>query len=549
MKFSFYIFIFMSTLYRKYRPKSFAEVVGQNHVKVTLENEIVTGKIAHAYLFCGPRAVGKTTFARLLAKSVNCLKRTADSFEPCGQCDSCLEVNDGRSLDIVEIDAASHTGVDNVRENIINSARISPAKSKFKVFIIDEVHMLSTSAFNALLKVLEEPPARILFVLCTTEIHKVPATIISRCQRFDFKRISIADMVKKLKYIIDHEGIKADTKILEAIARQSEGHLRDAESLLGQIVAISGKEIKAEDADLIMPRSDIAEVINLLEILAKKDASAGIALINKLLDSGVDLERFASDLIEMLRKLLLSKINPALGEKLGTDFGESFEIRLGELLQKFEAGRLIVLLEKFIETRQKLKSSFIIQLPFELAIAEICLEVAKIQPAAIRTATTSTAFVKEDKAIQPAVAAASTEISSAPVSTVSAKMNKEEFAARWSEFLVRIKKYNHSLSFILRVCELRSVDGGRVCLAFKYKFHRDRINEVSIRALIEKAFSEVYGGNFTLEAILDESLETIENIGTPAREEAPLPAEEIPAERKGDMMQDLLDTFGGKVVG
>lgn len=547
MRFSFYIFIFMPTLYRKYRPKSFSEVVGQNHVKITLENEIVTSKIAHAYLFCGPRAVGKTTFARLLAKSVNCLEREEKSFEPCGKCESCLEINEGRSLDIIEIDAASHTGVDNVRENIIASTRVSPAKSKFKVFIIDEVHMLSTSAFNALLKVLEEPPARIIFILCTTEIHKVPSTIISRCQRFDFRRISITDMVKKLKHIIDAEGIKADVKILEAIARQAEGHLRDAESLLGQIVAISGKEIKEEDATLIMPRSDIAEVINLLDILVRKDTGAGIALINKLLDSGVDLERFASDLIEMLRKLLLSKINPALGEKLGADFGESFEMKLEELLQKLEAGRLILLLEKFIETRQKLKSSFIVQLPFELAIAEICLETPKTQTLAGRISS-PVAPVGEGKDMT--TISAPIEKSSAPSVSVSSEISKEEFSARWNEFLVKIKKYNHSLSFILRVCELRGIDNGRICLAFKYKFHRDRINEISIRGLIEKTLAEVYGGSFAVEAILDENLEVAENVSAPVAEETLLPNEEgTPIGQNSDMMRDLLDAFGGKVVG
>ncbi|MFH1583488.1 MAG: DNA polymerase III subunit gamma/tau, partial [Candidatus Falkowbacteria bacterium] len=188
----------MSTLYRKYRPQNFTEVVGQNHIKVTLEQEIKTDKITHAYLFCGPRAVGKTTLARVLAKSINCEKRKKDSANPCNTCLSCSEITDGRALDIIEIDAASHTGVENVRENIIASARVAPSRSKYKVFIIDEVHMLSAQAFNALLKVIEEPPANVIFILCTTEAHKVPATIISRCQRFDFKRIGVNDAVKKL---------------------------------------------------------------------------------------------------------------------------------------------------------------------------------------------------------------------------------------------------------------------------------------------------------------------------------------------------------------
>src|SRR3989339_413240 len=281
----------MSTLYRKYRPQSFSDLVGQNHVKITLEHEIESNKIAHAYIFCGPRGVGKTTVARVLAKSLNCLRRKDGEHDPCGECDSCREITAGRSLDIIEIDAASHTGVDNVRENVIAVSRIAPTRYRYKVFIIDEAHMLSTPAFNALLKVLEEPPANVVFVLCTTEIHKIPATIISRCQRFDFRRLGTPDMMKKLKFIVNKEKIKIDDKILSAIARQSEGHMRDAESLLGQVVSIGGKEISAEEADLVIPRSDLGEALGLIGFLAKKDAGRAIELINKSAEEGVQLKR------------------------------------------------------------------------------------------------------------------------------------------------------------------------------------------------------------------------------------------------------------------
>jgi len=222
----------MSTLYRDYRPQNFSEVLGQNHIKITLQNEIAAGKLAQAFLFCGPRAVGKTTLARVLAKTVNCQDRPKGDPEPCNHCASCQAITQGKNLDVVEIDAASNTGVDNVRENIINFSRLAPASSNYKVFIIDEVHMLSISAFNALLKIIEEPPRYVIFILCTTEIQKVPATIISRCERFDFKRISVADIVKKLTLIANRENIQIDPEVLEAVARRSGGHLRDAESLL-----------------------------------------------------------------------------------------------------------------------------------------------------------------------------------------------------------------------------------------------------------------------------------------------------------------------------
>jgi DNA polymerase III subunit gamma/tau len=553
----------MATLYRKYRPQTFKEAVGQNHIKITLQNEIGTGKTAHAYLFCGPRAVGKTTFARLMAKAVNCLNRKAGEFEPCDKCSSCLEIMEGKSLDIIEIDAASHTGVDNVRENIIASARVTPSKYKYKVFIIDEVHMLSISAFNALLKLIEEPPAHVIFILCTTEIHKVPATIISRCERFDFRRISIEDTVKKLTYIVREEGIKVERDILEAIARQAEGHMRDAESLLGQLVSIAGKEITRAEADLVIPRSDIAEIIKLIEFLIKKDASGAIALVNKLMDDGVDVEKFAGDFIEILRKILLTKINPALGERLGLDIGESFEVKINDLKKNLEAGYLIIILEKFIAAKTEMKNSFIIQMPMELAIAELCLESAKAAPRVVAPASAAPAFrptAIPKAALENTPPAAN--VSSADISA--SGIDKEKILSRWSEVLAKIKKYNHSLSFILHQCLPRDLDGNKLCLAFKYKFHKDRLNEAKMKEIVQNVLREVYEVPLLIEAMLDEKLEVGNSSGagnpvigeevivTEIEVEAPIESiEDIPPveEDKGnDMMSNLLKTFGGKII-
>lgn len=552
----------MATLYRKYRPQTFKEAVGQNHIKVTLQNEIGTGKVAHAYLFCGPRAVGKTTFARLMAKAVNCLNRKEGEYEPCDKCASCLEIVAGRSLDIVEIDAASHTGVDNVRENIIASARVTPSRYKYKVFIIDEVHMLSISAFNALLKLVEEPPAHVIFILCTTEIHKVPSTIISRCERFDFHRISIEDTVKKLSYIIKAEGIKTDKDILEAIARQAEGHMRDAESLLGQLVSISGKEITRAEADLVIPRSDITEIIKLLEALAKKDASGGIALVNKLMDDGVDLEKFVGDLIEVLRKILLAKINPSLGERLGLDIGESFEIKINEVKKGLEINQIIIFLEKFISAKSEMKNCFITQLPAELAIAELCLEAPK---AALRPAAAAINSVPGIRAFSAPSAIKNVPPPVAPQADISASgLDLGKIVSRWNEVLAKIKKYNHSLSFVLHLCQPRSLNGNKVCLAFKYKFHKDRIDENKMKDIVQNVLKEVYQIPLLVETMIDANLEVEENGAKPGTEvevdlnvSLPPPEEaSVPEESEGDdlshgkdMMSDLLKTFGGKIIG
>jgi DNA polymerase-3 subunit gamma/tau len=542
----------MATLYRKYRPQTFKEAVGQNHIKITLQNEIGTGKTAHAYLFCGPRAVGKTTFARLLAKAVNCLNRKEGEFEPCDKCSSCLEIMAGRSLDIIEIDAASHTGVDNVRENIIASARTTPSKYKNKVFIIDEVHMLSISAFNALLKLIEEPPAHIIFILCTTEIHKVPATIISRCERFDFRRISIEDTVKKLTYIIKEEGIKVEREILEAIARQSEGHMRDAESLLGQLVSIAGKEITRAEADLVIPRSDIAEIVKLLECLSKKDASGAIALVNKLIDDGVDSEKFAGDFIEILRKILLSKINPTLGERLGLDIGESFEVKINSLKTNFDIGFLILILEKFITAKAEMKNSFIIQLPLELAIAELCLE----KGIPVKSSFSAPTEPLKPRPINSAPNQENKIPSAEPIaaSNDGAMPDQQKILARWSEVLAKIKKYNHSLSFILHLCQPRDLSGNRLCLAFKYKFHKDRINEGKMKEIVQNVLREVYGVQLLVDAIIDENLQIDERGngagGSEVIAEIEMPMPPVEEKNNGsDMMSDLLRTFGGKVVG
>ena len=379
----------MSTLYRKYRPQNFTELVGQNHIKVTLEQEIKTGRIAHAYLFCGPRAVGKTTLARVLAKAINCEKRKETEAEPCNDCLSCREITEARALDIIEIDAASNTGVDNVRDNIIANARTTPSRAKYKVFIIDEVHMLSASAFNALLKIIEEPPTFMIFILCTTEAHKIPLTIISRCQRFDFKRIGVNEVVKKLSYIVQAEKIKVGKDILEAVARHADGHMRDAESLLGQIMAIaspallpssgrgesgrvSEKEITRAEADLVIPRSDLNEVINLLGLVVKKDAAGAIRLINQLVDDGVDFKIFVKDTIEILRKIMLIKINPALTDKLTLEMGEAIELKINQLARDLNIELVLKIIDRFIKVSGELKTDFIEQLSLEIAIVEIC---------------------------------------------------------------------------------------------------------------------------------------------------------------------------------
>ncbi|MFA6995171.1 MAG: DNA polymerase III subunit gamma/tau [Patescibacteria group bacterium] len=479
----------MSTLYRDYRPQNFSEVLGQNHIKITLQNEIGAGRPASAYLFCGPRAVGKTTLARVLAKAVNCVERPNGKFEPCNACASCLSITVGKNLDVVEIDAASNTGVDNVRDNIIAFSRVAPISAKFKVFIIDEVHMLSLSAFNALLKIIEEPPSYVIFILCTTEIQKVPGTVISRCERYDFKRISVKEIVKKLAYIAGQEKINIDSDVLEAVARRSGGHLRDAESLLGQIFSLGDKQITREQAELVIPHYNSNEAISLIDYLSRKDAAKAIALINNLMDSGVNVKIFITEIIELLRKIMLSKLSPELVDNLGLDLGESLEKRLASVAVNLNWEQILTFTRRFLETVNDYKNPLIPQLPLELAVAELCFGSARSGSSGSSPADFNSSppkpyiqTKKEGSVTPPAVRSSDLKKSDLNLGTA-------EISSKWPEFLVKIKKHNHSLSFVLQNCEPREIKNGNLFLVFKYKFHQDRINDVNIKKYCRRDFS------------------------------------------------------------
>jgi len=563
----------MSTLYRDYRPQNFTEVLGQNHIKITLQNEISANKLAQAFLFCGPRAVGKTTLARVLAKTVNCENRKDHEYEPCNKCLSCISTTQGKNLDVVEIDAASNTGVDNVRENIISFSRLMPVNSKFKVFIIDEVHMLSISAFNALLKIIEEPPTYVIFILCTTEIQKVPLTIISRCERFDFKRISVSDIVKKLSLIATAEKVEIDSEVLEAVARRSGGHLRDAESLLGQIFSLGDKKITLEQAELVIPHYNSNEAVDLLDHLSRKDAAKAISLVNQLVDTGVNLKNFSGELIGLLRKIMLTKVSPSLTDNLGLNLGESLEIKVNLISDSLSWEQIIIFTKRFLEAYNDNKNPLISQLPLEMAIVDLCFSSARevtVSPVASKPAgsfsnnlnTTPTSSFKPP-IIKKEVELPKSEVKISDESdnkvsegeqTVKAVINltQSEVLEKWPEFLIKIKKYNHSLSFVLQNCQPQEIKNNNLCLVFKYKFHQDRVNDMAIKSIVESTLTEVFGSSLRLSSVLDDTLEIghaqkADDSTSPV--EADIKLKDEPVENKASgLMGDLLKTFGGEVI-
>lgn len=485
-------------IYRTYRPKTFQEVSGQEHVVRTIQNQQATGSIAHAYLFTGPRGVGKTTTARLIAKLVNCALPKKN--EPCNACEACVSIASGQALDVYEIDAASNTGVDNVRETVIDSVRFAPNILKKKVYIIDEVHMLSTSAFNALLKTLEEPPAHVLFVLATTEIHKVPETIISRCQRFDFKRISVDELVTRMGRIVREEGVKVDEAVLREIARHSGGCARDAESLLGQVLALGEKEIGMEEASLVLPATQTVLIEQFVSSLQAHNAAQAITQLNKYLEQGVDLQHFVSETISWLRDRLLESVSGK-----GT----------------FDIGFVQKAIEQLLQAERVRYSENIPQLPVELAIINVCglnfqkQEVDSGQPLVIASDRREQSNPEHEKNDEGDLKVFET----VPV------ISLDEVKQKWPEVYEQIKTCNASLPMMMQFCEVSGIEGEHVELGFEYKLYVETINQDKNRRLIEKVFEQVLGKRLRVNAIQKKgSVQADETVG------------------------ELLQEFGGSIV-
>lgn len=358
-------------LYRKYRPQKFSDVVGQESIIQTLSNAVVLNRVAHAYLFSGPRGIGKTTIARILAKAVNC--ENISGGEPCGKCSACADIQKGKAIDLVEIDAASHRGIDDIRE-IKEGIGFVPSRFNYKVYIVDEAHQLTKEAANAFLKVLEEPPGHAIFILATTEAHKMLATIISRCQRFDFKKLTLPQIEKQLLYIIKAEGMKADDGAVEVIAANSGGSLRDAESMLDHILTFSlqggSNKISAKIVKDVLGFAQTTLVGRFVGLLAERNIKELLVFVEKIFEEGYDIEQFTSALIDYLRQALLVKINPDAALSAFGLAKEEFE-KLEKQALSMSQAYLLLALNAFLDAENKQRYSSLPQLPLELALVKI----------------------------------------------------------------------------------------------------------------------------------------------------------------------------------
>jgi len=486
--------------YRKWRPQTLAEVVGQEQVTQTLSNALSSGRISHAYLFYGPRGTGKTSTGRILAKAVNCTGRGKN--KPCNRCQMCQSITEGRALDVIEIDAASNRGIDEIRD-LREKVNYAPNQARHKVYIVDEVHMLTKEAANAMLKTLEEPPPYVIFILATTEIHKVPATILSRCQRFDFRRISQTDVVSKLEHICSSEGIKIEFEGLRLIARSATGSLRDAENLLEQLTTYYGNEIELRQIQTILGITGDQRAKELLRHIVNNDTSAGVATINSVNSDGLDLRQFNRELVEYLRQLLLVKT----GSEEAVDLTTEDIAELKELASRTSLAQIAKAIKLFGQL--ELGFDHYSTLPLELALVDCTQPVEeKVTPQPhyeppppakeVKAAPVSEPKITPAKAptVKP-MPAAEPKLKAIPATPPPAGDEIERLKQGWRQVIEQAPdevKRTPAIA-ILRSAGVKpvAIEDDTVVLAFRYPIHKEKMESVENQQVAQKIISNFLG--------------------------------------------------------
>ena len=466
--------------YTKYRPQKFSEISKPNDTAFALMNQLKSEKTVHAYLFIGPRGTGKTTTARILAKSLNCKNLTKDG-DPCGKCEFC----EPGAIDLIEIDAASNRGIDDIRE-LRERVGLMPARGEFKTYIIDEVHMLTSEAFNALLKTLEEPPKHVVFILCTTEGAKVPETIKSRCQVFKFKRATVSQIVERLKEISKKEKIKIEEGALRKIAESASGGFRDAETLLQQ-VSEGGLDVESFVGSTVRKNH-----IKFVGILLSRDCKKAIEFVNKVFDDGTDLYTWTAELVKYLRDLMfvVSGVREGLLDVTQEEFSQ-MEDQAGKL----NSADIVILVEAFNKALNDIKGSFITQLPVEIAIVTYCGETENEQnnPESFGSGGSSS--------LQRGEKLSNEKYSSAKYPN-GKNINFDEIVERWQEVVKVAVQYNHSVQALLKATRPVGVKDGRVILEVFYAFHKERLESPKNREIVEKVLEDIFENSIGIVCVL-----------------------------------------------
>jgi len=480
--------------YRKWRPQTLAEVVGQEPITQTLRHAVESGGIAHAYLFCGPRGTGKTSTARILAKAVNCPNQT--NGDPCNACDICQSITQGRALDVIEIDAASNRGIDEIR-SLREKVNYAPSIARYKVYIIDEVHMLTEAASNALLKTLEEPPPHVIFVLATTEPHKVISTVMSRCQRFNFRRLAQVAITGKLGSICEREDIHIGLESLKLIARTVAGSLRDAENILQQLLIYYGDQIELDQVQEVLGMSSDLRVKQLAQCVFNKDISAGLRVINSVNKDGVDLRQFNLGLIDYLRGLLLVKSQ--CEEALDVTTDDLAEMKALVASTTVDYLLKVVRLFSDIDFRTDSYST----LPLELALVDCALSSMPGQEEPDVTESLETAEVAETTALSQSFQEAEVSVVADSAETPSTEISDgiDYVRAHWKEFIQSLRGEGSSGNldaFLRSACEPVGLDGDTLVLGFYYSFHKEKIEDPKYQHLVERKLKEVFGRSYKI---------------------------------------------------
>ncbi|MDK2985780.1 MAG: polymerase subunit gamma/tau [Clostridia bacterium] len=530
-------------LYRLWRPQAFGEIIGQKHITKTLKNALENNKIAHAYLLSGPRGTGKTSTAKIIAKTINC--RSPESGEACNKCSNCTLINSGNSMDVIEIDGASNRGIDEIRE-LRDKINLAPAEGKYKVYIIDEVHMLTGEAFNALLKTLEEPPGHVIFIMATTEPHKIPATVLSRCQRFDFKRLSNEEMVSRMEEICNNQNVQYESDALYTIARFAGGGMRDALSILDQCLSYCSDSLKLEDVQQVIGIVDYTFLKDVLVAIIEKDIKKVLIKIGELVSSGKDINQFTLQLLDYMRNLLLLKICGS-SELLQVPQGEIETLQ--KQADKLSQSQITDMIDILVSAQKEMKWSSDSRLLLETALVKATRSTENNIDSLLKRISYLEKIIKDENITVEEgnnrhVKEEAKNEEEVSVVLETDKLSIEAVKSRWEEFMATVKKNKITTYAFLVEAQPVDLQNGSLILEFKesHAFHMDKLQQKENKEIVVTTFKEVFGENIDLKIQMENKNVNQTTFGSYDSND------NNKKEEENRVVEEAVKLFGGNVV-